>query len=279
MKIGVYFYMSEYIQILFPEIAAGTKDILIAELAAAGFEGFEETEQSLKAFIPRESFKEQLLHKITSRLALSWSKEIIKETNWNELWESNFEPVIVNDFCAIRASFHESIKEVRHEIIITPKMSFGTGHHATTYMMIEQMSKVSFTGKNVFDFGTGTGVLAILAEKLGSADITAVDNDDWSISNAAENIEQNQCTHILLKKADQLNADKTYNIILANINKNVILDNMVSLAQSLSVNGILLLSGLLKEDEKDITQAAKNQGLSSILTTEKNNWICIQLSH
>lgn len=278
MKIGVYFYMSEYIQILFSEISAENKEIMIAELAAAGFEGFEETEQSLKAFIPRNLYDEQLFQSIISPLHLTWSKEIIKETNWNAVWESNFAPVIINSFCAIRASFHAPIKEVKHEIIITPKMSFGTGHHATTFMMIEQMSKLDLTGKAVFDFGTGTGVLAILAEKMGAGKITAVDNDDWSIENASENITQNHCNNIRLQKAGQVLTGKKYDIILANINKNVILDNMVSLSESLSVNGILVLSGLLKQDEKDIIQSAKNQGLSSKLTTERNNWICIKLS-
>ncbi len=136
-----------------------------------------------------------MLNDLTSSLQLSFSKTIIEETNWNQVWESNFDPVIVDDFVAVRAHFHEPIKNVQHEIVITPKMSFGTGHHATTYMMMQQMRELDFAGKNVFDFGTGTGVLAILAEKLGAQKVIAIDNDDWSIENADENVKRNNCTN------------------------------------------------------------------------------------
>ena len=131
---------------------------------------------------------------VLSHFKFIFKETLIPEANWNQVWESNFDPVIVDDFVAIRADFHEPVKGVSLEIIITPKMSFGTGHHATTYMMIEQMRELDFTGKSVFDFGTGTGVLAILAEKLGANKVIAVDNDEWSIENAEENFEKNNCT-------------------------------------------------------------------------------------
>ena len=173
--------MSEYIQIEFQQITSVQSDILLAQLSSIGFEGFEEEENLLRAFIPSENFDEVLLKEITSFNNLSYTQSRIEETNWNAVWESNFDPVIVDDFVSIRADFHEPIKLVEHEIVITPKMSFGTGHHATTYMMIQQIREIDFTEKTVFDFGTGTGVLAILAEILGAEKIAAVDNDDWSI--------------------------------------------------------------------------------------------------
>lgn len=135
----------------------------------------------LKPFIPVDNFDETLFDKIVQSNNLSFTTSIIKETNWNQLWESNFNPIIISDFAAIRADFHKPIGEVKHEIIITPKMSFGTGHHATTYMMIHQMKEMDFTNKTVLDFGTGTGILSILAEKLGAAKVIAIDNDEWSI--------------------------------------------------------------------------------------------------
>jgi ribosomal protein L11 methyltransferase len=210
-----------------------------------------------------------------------FSKTIIEETNWNEVWESNFQPVIVDLFVGIRAGFHNAIKDVEHEIVITPKMSFGTGHHATTYMMIEQMKNISFAGAAVFDFGTGTGILAILSEKLGAGKILAVDHDDWSIENAKENVVQNNCTRVEIRKADsaRVEADFRFDIILANINKNVILDNFSILAKQLSPKGVLIISGLLKEDEIDILGKIGELGLRPGIRLERHNWLCLSLSY
>ena len=157
-------------------------------------------------------------------------------------------------------------------------MSFGTGHHATTYMMIVQMRKIDFKNKSVFDFGTGTGVLAILAEKFGAEKIFATDNDEWSITNAAENIERNNCNKIELRLSSEVPFEKHFDIILANINKNIILENLNLLKQQLNQAGILVLSGLLKEDEKDILKAALHIGFKLINTLERNNWLSIRLS-
>src|SRR5918995_4444294 len=194
--------MDNYIQIKFQNISQEQSDILIAQLTEIGFEGFEEEESRLKAFIASTNFDEKLLQNISTPQQLVFSKTIIEQTNWNRVWESNFDPVIVDDFVAVRAEFHEPIKDVEFEIVITPKMSFGTGHHATTYMMMQQMREIDFANKTVFDFGTGTGVLAILAEKLGAKTVLAIDNDTWSIENAYENIKRNNCTAIELKLAD-----------------------------------------------------------------------------
>jgi ribosomal protein L11 methyltransferase len=270
--------MSSYIQIEFQDISQQQSDILIARLNEIGFEGFEEAENVLKAFITATAFDENLLQQILSSLQLGFSKTTIEETNWNQVWESNFDPVIVDDFVAVRADFHKPVKEAALEIIITPKMSFGTGHHATTYMMMQQMREIDFVNKRVFDFGTGTGVLAILAEKLGAKTVLAIDNDNWSISNAGENIQRNGCTKVDLVLADNASTNSNFNIILANINKNVILDNFELLAKQLLSGGILLISGLLAEDKPEILTKSRELNLQLLRAGERHNWLFIKLS-
>lgn len=248
------------------------QEILISQLSDLGAEGFEQTDKYLLAYFNENIFKSYEINKLLE--GHSFITNTIREKNWNEVWESNFQPVIVDDFCAIRAEFHEAIKNVEHEIIITPKMSFGTGHHATTYMMIEQMRAIDFRNKTVFDFGTGTGILAILAEKLGAAKITAIDVDDWSISNAKENIERNNCSKISISLSSEIPNEK-FDIILANINRNVILNYSSQLVKSLKEKGCLLLSGLLASDEKDILEAGSNESLKLLNHTERSNWISL----
>ena len=270
--------MNSYIQIEFQKISPEVSELLIAELSEIGYEGFEEKENGLVAFIPSYNFDEKILNEVITKYAVSFLKSIIEENNWNAIWESNFEPISVDDFVGLRADFHEPIKGVEHEIVITPKMSFGTGHHATTFMMIQQMREIDFKEKTVFDFGTGTGILAILAERLGAASILAIDNDDWSITNASENLEKNNCIKVKLEKADSIIDNKHYDIILANINKNIILDNLSSLIKRLSPTGTLLLSGLLTEDEADIVAAAATFSLTTCKITSKNYWISIRFT-
>ncbi len=271
--------MTQYIQIEIQHISPEQSAILIAELNVIGFDGFEEEENVLKAFIPAKDFDEASVHEITKKHAVTFTKSEIEETNWNAVWESNFQPVVVDDFVGIRADFHEPLNGVEQEIVITPKMSFGTGHHATTFLMIQQMRDIDFTGKTVFDFGTGTGILAILAEKLRASKILAVDYDEWSIANTAENLERNNCTKSELKKADDASGCESYDIILANINKNVILDNFSALVQQLASGGTLLLSGLLVDDENDILARADKYPLVFNGKATKNNWICLRFSH
>lgn len=271
--------VANYIQLEFENISSEQSDILLAQLSAIGFEGFEEEESCLKAFIPSTAFDEVLLNEIIAENNIPFIKSIIEERNWNAFWESNFEAVVVDDFVVIRADFHEPVTAVEYEIVITPKMSFGTGHHATTYMMLQQMRVIDFKNKTVFDFGTGTGVLAILAEKLGAQNIVAVDNDDWSIENSAENIKRNNCNNIKLQKAEDAGSGKLYDIILANINKNVILDNMENLARQLNPNGILLLSGLLTKDESAILLATEKFPLKLKGKAERNNWIALKFTN
>jgi ribosomal protein L11 methyltransferase len=181
----------DYIKITFNDLQPEQKEILIAQLADAAYEGFEEKDKSLDAFISQNNFDTTLLNEISFKYQAAYTLEKMAEINWNQVWESNFEPVIVDDYVAVRADFHKPITTTTFEIVITPKMSFGTGHHATTYMMIELMRYVDFKGKSVLDFGTGTGILSILAEKSGATEVHAIDNDDWSITNAGENCTKN----------------------------------------------------------------------------------------
>ncbi len=271
--------MAAFIQVTFPGIQTEQQEVLIAHLTEAGFEGFEENKHELKAFIAAEKYDKPLLNELVFKYQLTYTDKKIDEQNWNALWESNFHPVIVDDFAAIRADFHTPVKGVEYEIVITPKMSFGTGHHATTFMMIQQMRGIEFAGKRVFDFGTGTGILAILAEKLGAQSIVAVDNDDWSIANTTENLERNHCSRVTVKKAESIIGPGKYDIILANINKNVIQDSLVAMADHLVPGrGILLLSGLLEADEQEILEDMGKHTMQLVDKLVKTGWICLKIS-
>jgi ribosomal protein L11 methyltransferase len=269
--------MPDYLQIKFSNLPVEKQDLLIALLSEAGYDGFEEGPDYLAAFIPQENFDENVLHIIEAQQQISASTEILHEKNWNEEWEKNFEPVIIGNFCAVRASFHKPVSGVEHEIIITPKMSFGTGHHATTHLMIEIIQRLAIKGKHVLDFGTGTGILAILAEKCGAAGVMAIDNDDWSIENAAENIAVNNCSAVKLNKADHLHDLPHYDMILANINRHVILANMHDLKQHLAPRGVLILSGLLPDDAPVIEAKAAENDLRIFEQKSYNNWIGLLL--
>jgi ribosomal protein L11 methyltransferase len=266
---------SNYIEIIFHGISNEQSNRLIALLSTNGFDGFEESDKELKAYISETSFDVNAFTKIVQPDGLSYDVHTIPSQNWNAVWEEQFEPVIVNDFVGIRAHFHTSLEgKVAHELVITPKMSFGTGHHATTYMMIEQMQHLNFANRQVLDFGTGTGILAILSEKLGAAHVLAIDMDEWSIENAKENIERNNCKAITLQQADTVAAaGAKYEVILANINKNVILQNIQGLNECLATNGCLLVSGLLAEDEQDILAKINSLHLTHKNTIHRQQWI------
>ncbi len=281
---GHFFYFNDHtksssmkdanIQITIAVTDETQKDTLIAQLANIGFDAFEEMPETLNAFIPSEQYNKDILTSVLGDIHFQESE--IEKQNWNELWESNFEPVQVEDFVGIRASFHEPIQGVEHEIVITPKMSFGTGHHATTYLVMQAMRNLQWNGKTVFDFGTGTGILAILAEKLGAKEIFAIDNDDWCIENATENIQINQAAFIEVSKGDSAEIKNRFDIILANINKHIILANIPYLDQALEKDGTILLSGLLLEDEADILKACASVGWKHQKTNTRNGWIVCQ---
>jgi len=267
-----------YLQVQFDIKSTEQREILLALLADAGFDGFEESDTALKAFISETTFDKTATDTIASNNNITYSISSIKQQNWNAQWESSFEPVIINDFAAIRAGFHQPVKNVQYEIIITPKMSFGTGHHATTFLVIQQMSKLNFVDKSVLDFGTGTGVLAILAEKMGANSVKAIDNDDWSIENAKENIGTNDVNHITVEKAESIDTTSKFDIILANINLNVILQNMPDIAAVSKPGAQILLSGFLYSDEAAIKQSLNVNGLIFNSLTQQKDWICIWAS-
>ena len=269
--------MVDYIKILIENISQEQKDILIAQLSLIGYDGFEEGTNYLNAFIQAASFNEDELLNINPQFC--FSKELIKAQNWNENWEKSFQPVEINKFCRVRANFHQPLTDFTYEIIITPKMSFGTGHHATTYLMIEFIKEIDIKNKLVLDFGTGTGILAILAEKMGAASVTALDNDEWSIKNAEENFFVNRCKSIMLRKTDFIDTEDRFDIILANINKNVLLSNMAVLGQQLKPSGVLVLSGLLTGDRGDIEKEALKNGLNLQQVMEKNGWIALKFGN
>ena len=252
------------------------QDLLIALMSERGYEGFEQEDTLLKAFIPEADFNEGVLEELLTAHGLTYTLERIEERNWNEEWEKNFQPVLVEAFCAVRADFHAPIPGVEHELVITPKMSFGTGHHATTYMMLLSMQGMDLHGKRVLDFGTGTGVLAILAERLGAGEVVAIDHDEWSIANALENVEANGCSRITVLKADRVAVlEGMFDLILANINKHVIVDQLGDLGQQLAPGGVIILSGLLRDDLEDIENEAIKNNLSVSAWTTKGSWICL----
>ena len=267
--------MKNYIHIKFQPVSKEHQEILIAQLVDIGYEGFEEGIGFISAYIPDDQFNESETYHLIAGTDITLTKEVILPRNWNEEWEQNFQPVIIDDFCGIRAHFHAPLQQVQHEIIITPKMSFGTGHHATTHLMIQNMQQLSFAGKNVLDFGTGTGVLAILAERLSAASVTAIDNDEWSINNAAENIALNHCSNIALSQADTLQMSTEFDIILANINKHVLIANMAGIKQHLILDGVVIMSGLLAGDRPDIEKCALNNGLSVVDCKIRGDWMCL----
>lgn len=268
--------MKKYLQFRFNTSDKQIKEVLLALLAEINFDGFEEKPDALIAIIDEAFYQKEEVEKVTGLFPqLVAEVSVIEEKNWNELWESNYEPVIVGDFVQVRATFHEALPAVKHEIIITPKMSFGTGHHATTFLMMSEMEQLDFNNKEVIDFGTGTGVLAILAEKLGASRIYALDNDKWSIENAEENIRVNQCSKIHLALADTLPETGKAEIMLANINLNIILKNLTAIKNNVAKSGAVLFSGLLVSDKPVIVPAIESAGFSDLQFFEKNGWLLI----
>jgi ribosomal protein L11 methyltransferase len=252
------------------------RDILIALLADWGMEGFEEQAGLLVASGVKGLVDENAVSEYLEANEYAFVQDEVADQNWNAIWESGFEPVRVEDFAGVRAAFHQPIAGVRHEIVITPKMSFGTGHHATTWLMMHMMRDVDFNAKPVFDFGTGTGILAILAQKLGAGYVLAIDNDEWCINNALENIENNACRSIEIKLADEPPPGEVFGVVLANINKHILLAKMNAIYLATAANGIILLSGVLLDDEDEIVLSATSNGLVYLGKNEKNGWIALQ---
>ena len=254
------------------------QDLIIALLSHSGFDGFEEDEYGIKTYIQEKDFNASQLNDLAQKIGFNYKKKLIPNQNWNAIWEANFQPIQINNFCAIRADFHASLPEVKHEIVINPKMAFGTGHHETTHMMMETMEGINFQGKKVFDFGCGTGILAILANKLGSNDILAIDIDPLSYENTLENTTINKSTGIITKAGEiNLVKEENFDIILANINRTVILDTLPTLYEKNISGGYTLLSGILNTDEQLVKEHIAQTGFSIVDTKRKGEWICIKL--
>jgi ribosomal protein L11 methyltransferase len=255
-------------------------EILIAHLCDYEFNGFYEEEDKLVAYIAEENYTSALdlhLEDLKKQYNFQITKTTIVDQNWNAKWESDYEPVLVDDFCAVRATFHQPITVVKHEIVVTPKMSFGTGHHATTYMVMKQMEQHDFVDKTVFDYGCGTAVLAILAIKLGASTIDAIDIDKWAYENSIENVEINNCAesvNIFCGEID-IAPTKEYDFVFANINRNVILNTMEGMASRLKKGGYLLTSGFLEADIDLVTGAAAKFGLILETKMAREQWRCL----
>ena len=255
------------------------RDVLIAQLGEIGFDSFVETDSGTEAFIPVDNLNEAdlefVLNSFQDDFMFSTKKEFIKSQNWNEEWEKNyFKPLVIKDECVIRAPFHTDFPKAKYEIIIEPNMAFGTGNHETTSMMVETILENDISGKNVLDMGCGTGILGILASMKGAKTVTAIDIDEWSFNGSNENAALNNIQNISVKQGDaSLLGSEKFDIIFANIHKNVLLNDMGAYFKVLNTNGLLVMSGFYKEDTHDIKSKAESLGLKDNGFKTKNNWV------
>ena len=265
----------QYIELIIEACSSENKEILFALLPEYGFDAIEELETSINAYAEHGTVDLEEVKCLLKKMDLKYRHEILQERNWNADWESNFNPVIIPGKVLVRADFHPSQAGFEHELVITPKMSFGTGHHATTKMMMEAMLEMDFKNKRVLDFGTGTGILAILAEKLGAAEVIAIDNDPWSYENAMENIKANQTTHVQVKIGDQIQGLGQFDIVLANINKNILIQYAPVLKKIFVETADLIISGLLSDDYEEICLAYNPIIGENIKRFEHAGWIAL----
>ncbi|MFM2268809.1 MAG: hypothetical protein RL757_2250 [Bacteroidota bacterium] len=273
-------YYKIVIQILDQSLVESSNEVVLAMLEDAPFDSFVETENGLEAFMPEKDWgadSETLLNDLSGDFGFVWERVFVPYQNWNAVWESNFEPIRVADFVGIRADFHPKTEGVRFDLLINPKMAFGTGHHETTHMMIEQMENMDFKDKKVLDYGCGTGVLAILAEKLGATELEAVDIEQPSYESTIENALVNDVHHIkaFFGTLDEIKSSN-FDVILANINRNVILDSLARLENMLDTGGGLLLSGFMPQDENLMREAIEKHHFAHENTLKRGNWLCMK---
>lgn len=252
-------------------------EILMARLGELGFESFEETKEGLLAYIPAHDFDPAMLNMEElwpADIEVNYTWRAVPDENWNAVWESNFEPVTIAGRCHIRAPFHPVRSDMEFEIVIEPKMSFGTAHHETTSLMIEVLLDADLAGKNVLDMGCGTGVLAILAAMRRAAEVTAIDNDEWAYHNALENVIRNKQPGINVYQGDAgMLENMKFDVIIANINRNILLSDMQSYINCLDSGGLLLMSGFYREDLQLITEKAAALNMLYTDHRVKNNWV------
>lgn len=273
----------KYIQVVFncsPNNEVVT-DVLASELADIGFESFVSSENGLQAFAPEPHFSveklNETLHQFPLDAKIDYSFKLIEDKNWNEEWEKNyFQPIVIGDKCIIHSSFHNPEGNYEYRILIDPKMAFGTGHHQTTGLILKEILSMNFTGKSVLDMGCGTAVLAILASMKGANPITAIDIDEWAYQNALENIQLNNTEKISVALGGaELLGDESYDIIFANINRNILLQDIPEYAKVLNDSGLLIMSGFYKEDIPAIRKKSEECGLQFLRFNEQDNWVSV----
>lgn len=255
-------------------------EILIAELGDVGFESFVENDNGVTAYIQKQEWNSNILDDLyilgSTEFKIKSSHHEVIQTNWNKEWERNFNPIQVDNQVSIRAPFHED-PSLKFDIVIEPKMSFGTGHHETTHMMIQHLLALDLENKKVLDMGCGTGILAIFAEKKGAHPIDAIDIDNWCYQNSIENVQRNGCNHITVLEGDSsLLKGKKYDVIIANINRNILISDMKTYTDCLNENGVLLLSGFYKEDVTILENEVTKHGLFFEKLLQKNNWVAVK---
>jgi len=254
-------------------------DILVAELAEVGYDTFEDNDEGFCAYMGEETFNQDDVAEIMARYEgigeIEYSHRIITRQNWNAEWEKNFQPLVIADCVSVRAPFHPKSEPIEYDIVIMPRMSFGTGHHETTALMIENQLTIDHQGKRVLDMGCGTGILAIMAAQLGAREVLAVDVEPWTVENAADNAAENNCTNIecRLGGVEVLAGEAPFDIILANINRNVLLEDMHAYAALLPAGHPILFSGFYQEDLAKIDAEAQKHGLVFQSQRTKNNWV------
>lgn len=263
------------------------RDLLVYNLGDEGpYDSFEEKKDGLKAYVPTDNFDEQFLRdtiddlkSMEPDLRVEYTVTDLADKDYNEEWERQHQPVLVDGFCWVRAPFHPHRDDVKYEIEIEPKMSFGTAHHATTYLMLSLLEQQNVQGMRVLDMGSGTGVLAILAAKKGAAYVEAIDVDEWAYRNAQENFERNGVSvNALLGDASLLTADKHFDLVLANINRNILLKDMESYATVLNTGGTLMLSGFYEHDVQSLQDKAETLGLRLVQQRSRNEWTALKLT-
>lgn len=255
-------------------------EILIAELGHVGFESFVENDNGVTAYIQKQEWNSKILDNLyvlgSPEFKIRFSHHEVIQTNWNKEWENNFNPIQVDGEVSVRAPFHKN-PSLKFDIVIEPKMSFGTGHHETTHMMIQHLLALDLENKKVLDMGCGTGILAIFAEMKGAQPIDAIDIDSWCYKNSLENVQRNRCKYItVLEGGSSLLKGRKYDVIIANINRNILLSDLKTYTDCLNENGVLLLSGFYKEDVTIIEEEVIKHGLYFDNLIQKNNWVAIK---
>ncbi|MDR1224333.1 MAG: 50S ribosomal protein L11 methyltransferase [Tannerella sp.] len=259
-------------------------DLLASELGSIGFESFVPDDGGLTAFIAIDKYDRSSMNNCLENfpvpgITFHHTEELIKEQNWNEEWEKNyFQPIRIGDECMIRASFHPEENGFKHPIIIDPKMAFGTGNHATTYLMLCEMLKLDLKNREVLDIGCGTAVLAILAARKDASRVVAIDIDEWAYSNAIENCRLNNATKIqvVLGGAEQIKNFGMFDSIFANINRNILLNDIHSYVPALKKDGLLFMSGFYQQDLPVIEDECNKNGLHLLSFTEQDNWVAVK---